>query len=124
MEIVKLRRYCLDSSRERTGHLLGAFGLNLIYFDLVTFSTILINFACPARVRECVCECAALLFIYLLNFVQLYEEVGLASDEVEGEERKRLSEKADAFFALAFCKGIFNYLSCANKSGVGVCVTV
>lgn len=50
----------------------------------------------------CVCECAALLFIYLLNFVQLYEEAGLASDEVEGEERKRLSEKADAFFALAF----------------------
>lgn len=77
-----------------------------------------------ACICECVCECAALLFIYLLNFVQLYEEARLASDEVDEEGRERLSEKADAFFALAFCKGIFNYLSCANKSGVGVYVTV
>lgn len=43
-----------------------------------------------------------------------------AGPRVEGGELR--SEKADAFFALAFCKGIFNYLSCANKSGVGVCV--
>lgn len=65
VEIVKLRRYCLDSSRERTGRLLGAFGLNLIYFDLVTFSTILINFACPARVRVCVCVWVRCFAIYL-----------------------------------------------------------
>lgn len=45
-----------------------------------------------------------------------------AGPRVEGGELR--SEKADAFFALAFCKGIFNYLSCANKSGVGVCVCV
>lgn len=36
-------------------------------------------------VGVCVCKSAALLFIYLLNFAQLYEEAGLASDDGEGE---------------------------------------